>query len=664
MPVVPQITKEDIEYAERILLPFGRHFDAERIDFIKNFYTLDLQAVPGSGKTTALLAKLLIIERHLPFNSEFGVLVVSHTNAAVDEIKDKIERYCPKLFSYPNFVGTIQNFVDEFLAIPYYNHTFRDKPLRIDNDTYLSQFKKQCQAGAWYCLSARYQRLNDLLLKISALESRDYIFDNLSDNEINITRISKTTDTYQNLRDTKLRLLREGYLNFNDAYCLAMQYLKSTPRIQDIIRKRFDFVFVDEMQDMDVHQYDLLERLFAGDDGLAIQCYQRIGDKNQAIYNDNTAHDNIWNDRETVLKLKGSHRLSPLIAKVVQSFALYPIQVRGLRTNIDGSAIAIKPRIIVYDDATKTNVIGAYISIIKGLKEDGSLSSSDSVYYAVAWNTTWSDEESANSTDKIRLIDYYPSYIKRSKKPQKDYQTLEDYIISAKGTFEMKTTHDAILCLILKVLQLEDIKNEKGRSYSKTELFKYLAANSRIDYDVVKGNIYLWCIKISRDEYTDVITQVRAYLPQILSLLNASITTKSSSFVNGKASNRSGMTSDNNPALPINIASIDGIDINLATVHSIKGQTHTATLYLDTYYQADGTGTNAKSYESQRLAGQFKDEEFSRQVGVRVKQSAKMVYVGLSRPTHLVCFAVHKDRFHNSNYSKKWMIKDITEGGY
>lgn len=112
------ITDEDIVYPERVLLFKGQEFDDERKIFIKNLETIDLQAVPGSGKTTALLAKLLILEKHLPFDNGSGILVISHTNAAIDEIKSRIAKYCPKLFSYPNFVGTIQSFVDEFLAIP------------------------------------------------------------------------------------------------------------------------------------------------------------------------------------------------------------------------------------------------------------------------------------------------------------------------------------------------------------------------------------------------------------------------------------------------------------------------------------------------------------------------------------------------------------------
>jgi hypothetical protein len=38
-----------------------------------------------------------------------------------------------------------------------------------------------------------------------------------------------------------------------------------------------------------------------------------------------------------------------------------------------------------------------------------------------------------------------------------------------------------------------------------------------------------------------------------------------------------------------------------------------------------------------------------------------MVYVGFSRPTHLLCFAVHKDRFRENDFKDKWEITDITE---
>ena len=133
------ITNEDIEYAEKILLPANKHFDEERRNFITNLDTIDLQAVPGSGKTTALLAKLIILEKKMPFPDGSGVLILSHTNTAVEEIQSKLQTIAPKLFNYPNFVGTIQSFTDTFLALPYYAHVHKTHPYRIDDDIYFEQ---------------------------------------------------------------------------------------------------------------------------------------------------------------------------------------------------------------------------------------------------------------------------------------------------------------------------------------------------------------------------------------------------------------------------------------------------------------------------------------------------------------------------------------------
>ena len=133
MPVEFKITNNDIKQAERILLPKGKNFGDQGEAFIENLKTTDLQAVPGSGKTTVLLAKLLILENYLPFHDGSGILVISHTNTAVDEIKNKIGSHCPKLLSYPNFIGTIQRFVNQFLAIPSYKQKHKKQPFLRKN---------------------------------------------------------------------------------------------------------------------------------------------------------------------------------------------------------------------------------------------------------------------------------------------------------------------------------------------------------------------------------------------------------------------------------------------------------------------------------------------------------------------------------------------------
>lgn len=117
------ITDVDIEKAEQVLLSDGIHFDSERRLFIKDLESCDLLAVPGSGKTTALQAKLICMARHLPLEENKGILVLSHTNNAVNEVKKKLRTECYSLLDAPHFIGTVQDFVDKFLAIPYYDLT-------------------------------------------------------------------------------------------------------------------------------------------------------------------------------------------------------------------------------------------------------------------------------------------------------------------------------------------------------------------------------------------------------------------------------------------------------------------------------------------------------------------------------------------------------------
>ncbi|MBW4362546.1 UvrD-helicase domain-containing protein [Flavobacterium taihuense] len=86
-----------IEEAAKLLIG-GNVFDPERIEFITNLDTCDLLAVPGSGKTTALMAKLYCLSKQMPFNDGSGILVLAHTNNAVDEIEKKTQETLPASF--------------------------------------------------------------------------------------------------------------------------------------------------------------------------------------------------------------------------------------------------------------------------------------------------------------------------------------------------------------------------------------------------------------------------------------------------------------------------------------------------------------------------------------------------------------------------------------
>lgn len=160
---------DDIHIAESERLLIGdNHFDQERLNFIRSLDSSDLLAVPGSGKTTALQAKLYCLSKVRPYSATGGILVLSHTNAAVDEIKKRLSEVCPSLFEHPNFVGTIQDFVDSYLAIPYYNISFSKPITRIDTAICREEFLKAVESKkiindkvwTWYQHSGIEQAVN------------------------------------------------------------------------------------------------------------------------------------------------------------------------------------------------------------------------------------------------------------------------------------------------------------------------------------------------------------------------------------------------------------------------------------------------------------------------------------------------------------------------
>ncbi|MFD0964230.1 UvrD-helicase domain-containing protein [Pseudofulvibacter geojedonensis] len=640
MPLEINITDADIEYAEKILLPEGKQFDEERRLFIRNLNTLDLQAVPGSGKTTALLAKLLILERYMPLGNGGGVLVISHTNAAVDEIKERIGKHCPKLFAYPNFVGTIQSFVDTFLAIPFYTNQFKQKPYRIDNEIYDEQVEKFYLNTNNVGLKNYLDRQNDGLafLKSIRITTQGKIVSYLNGTPETFKLKNSESRTYKALLNFKLNLLKKGYLHFDDAYTLADFQLAKIKDYPKILQKRFLLVFVDEMQDMDVHQHDLIEKVFHPDVN-TLSVIQRIGDQNQAIYNGGSIHlEHIWSTRENVLFINGSHRLSQRIASLVQNLALTPNPVEGRNQNPDGSIIDIKPTILIYQDANREQVIPTFADKIKDLQTSGAIPNNPSQkFMAVAWRKEHDD------ADKTALSDYWPSFSSSNTGKQIDFKVLEDYVLyfdKEKKTLE--SVRKNILNALLKILRLESVTDEYERVYTKRKLINFLKTLDNDEYETLKLNLYKWSFASIKGASQETIDSIKEYIPSFLSVFQKTIDS-SSTFINGESEINA---SDIEAEQQSSSFESEEINVEIGTVHSAKGQTHTATLYLETFYSR-GYG----NYESERLRNQLKGvnivDTLNSDVGGKdkIRQSCKMAYVGFSRPTHFLCVAIHKVRF-------------------
>ncbi|MGD0573413.1 MAG: UvrD-helicase domain-containing protein [Sedimentisphaerales bacterium] len=647
-----EINDNDIAHAEMILFGKGGAFDDDRNErkaFIKNLETIDLQAVPGSGKTTVLLAKLLILERHLPFEEGSGILVISHTNAAVNEIKKRIGQYCPKLFAYPNFVGTIQTFADIFLAIPHYTQKYGKRPWRIDDESYNENIYIPAKAYAW--LDNHPYQKGDVLYESRLNENDELVIANYR-----FPLKDRNSDTYISLLEMKQALREKGILCYDDAYVLALKAIKLNPILQRLLQQRFRYAFVDEMQDMDYHQYNLLEQIF--NDVNSSSIYQRIGDKNQAIFSGDIKLDDIWISRATVLPITGSRRLSSMIAKIVEPFGMPREPIVGRNAQED----ALPPHVIVFDDNSISNVLPKFCELVRKYIDGGKIPENyEYPIKAIAWRK--------GEDGKFGLKNYWPDFETNAFKSKTDYPNFKSYLLFAKKEGSQKdgieSIYKSILNAFLKVLRLEQVKNPESKTgyFSIGSLQKHLKDEHTGFYEDFRLLLFHWCRDIYSEKINHAFSDIKNIIPQFVNCFGRNLE-KSFEFVNDESSltisEPSDKSSDAKPKNNIYRCQKTDIAVEIGTVHSVKGQTHTATLYLESYYYKDGNGENAKSYESQRLKEQFAGQTIADKVSDRTKQSARMVYVGFSRPTHLLCFAVHKDRFDPKAFSGNgWLILKV-----
>ena len=682
------IRDEHIKEAERLLIN-GNRFDCEeRIPFIKNLNSCDLLAVPGSGKTTALLAKLYCISKNLPFNNGSGILVLSHTNAAVNEIESNLKKCCPNLFTYPNFIGTIQSFVNKFLANPICIERY-DSYINInDNDIYESEAKKFYYSLKWSRKGVEPKNLiNKLFGLVNAGQQVDFsdgcmkIIDFLKWFQFNINERklifnnrtilkydSPNRDYYLMLEDWKIKLYSKGLLNFYDSYNLGNLYIDSHPEILNILRKRFKLIFIDEMQDLEEFQIEIIDKIFY--DKHSTNVMQRIGDINQSIYSSGKGVkvEADWIPRNQ-LYLKGSNRLTQEVASIVNFFTLDRqvdeegnprFIVNGLRQLEN----PIKPHIVLFDNASMTKLEGKFKELIMSFSIQETREAKKYGYKIIGWNAKWDDGE--DHSNKLRLENIFESYKKEAKGNKETYDSLSKYLQlfdHEKKTLE--AARKAVLNALIHVLRIEGktylVKirgNEVSRYYSKDELIKFIKnPENNCDYELFKKLIYICANRlVLKKEYDLVFKLLKKFITsKFKTWFNLTISQETQSFIGNEFEKIliSNITSSTETDSDIEIK------IDIGTVHSSKGQTNCATMYVETAYQRP-------TYESNKViksdSNPFLHQEHKCN-GKFDRQALKMMYVGFSRPTHLLCFACIKENITDidSYRDAGWEVVDLTK---
>ncbi len=649
-----------IEEAERILLPNGCHFDDERIAFIKSLDTLDLMAVPGSGKTTALQAKLYCLAKQMPLEKGKGVLVLSHTNAAVDEIKSKLKDVVPQLLDYPNAVCTIQEFVDRFLAIPFYKSCFLRSIDSISVERYNLKAYAYCQDhfsrdNALLYFKNKYpDKYKEIRFSIDK-QGKVYLANSIKGDpfSFDVPKKWNNNNTAQTAKETitnyyfsmKKSLLKDGILHYDDCYFLANKYITSCPSIIELLQLRFPFVFVDETQDLKKYQLDLLDAIFNSEE----VCLQRIGDPNQSIYSKVSA-ECIWKPRRPI-SINKSLRLSKEIAEVVDYFTLERNNEKGepVFNVISERETKIKPHLILYNELSVQQLKSVFVNLIVKYDLHNVVEGNKFGFHILGWNA----EAKAEGYLKYHLEDIFSDY-KKTNNETPNGLVLNDYLKLAQRTNDAKKAKRCLEDSICSFLRAAKIKQDFGdyqRDFTPHSLVSYLETiDTKHKYLLALYNTTI-CIK--KTQISKAHGVLKSYIVNVLvPLFDIDLNEAIENYLDSPSTI---------PDAILQVESDNQIPLKIGTVHSAKGQTHCATMYVETWYEGHYETDHLKS--KRKLPNPLYKQRHN-YTGVYVREAIKMMYVGFSRPTHLLCLASQKEQWNDEAIQKMkdcgWEIVDST----
>lgn len=311
----------------------------EQQDFLDANGKIVLCACPGSGKTTIVARKFLKYQEEWD-KAHSGIAVLSFTNVACDEIKNKIseEEGNACLDDYPHFIGTVDSFIDNFVFLRFgylfsCNH-IRPKILIKASATSTYQFwRNDCyQKG---CISRIEQ--------FKVLENRETYY-----KEEKVACEEKRGVIP--CRSYIERMHRKNCYFQSEVPYQSSQLLKKHPDVAKAIVERFPVIIIDEAQDTSKEQMEIFELLVTA----GLQKIILVGDPDQSIYEWRTAKrecfvDKINDPNWHTLYLTSNFRSSQLICNATKAFSETYHNRPANKSEAEHKDFPIKPILLLYD---------------------------------------------------------------------------------------------------------------------------------------------------------------------------------------------------------------------------------------------------------------------------------------------------------------------------
>ncbi|WP_271852608.1 UvrD-helicase domain-containing protein [Planococcus maritimus] len=578
--------EEQLEVITPKILPQGFSFLEQQKAAILADGSLNIVAGPGSGKTTVLIAKCAILLNQLK-SSNKGICLITHTNVAVDEIKNGLKKIGIKNIEYPNFIGTIQEFFNVFFAKKGFAKVNSNSRFRVlDDDEYSLKFAE---------LFDQYKPHFYTFNPPNPHKSKPRL---LISNDADCTVSSDAKSSYKVSFEKCLHILfKRGFLTNQQCLEISDWYItKYQEPIKKALSHRFKYVLLDETQDTNILQYELLNRIFSNKN----VCFQKFGDPYQALYNIFDDNIDAWmpKNENNYEEISETTRFGSSIANVVRNVCIE----RYDTFKSHGTINSFPPHYFFYDD--EDDLIFSYQKLISTYEKE-------SLEFRLSLK-----KDSIVSSLHDDLINLFSTYQKPTSKPK---------------------LHESKTIQIYRYL-LKLISKESGVPIQDV----LLLIEENLEYKVKLAN----CIKKMLGNSNELENVIET-LEKILTIITEG---EKESFVILNLKNALTNFQQEISTLNLAEIQKTSDEFKIGTVHSVKGETHRSTLLVlnttfKNYSQRPPLEFPIFDLVKEYFAGNYIELDSITNIVLKneTKKALKLAYVALSRPTHLAAIAIPKE---------------------
>lgn len=244
----------------------------EAID--KNGPTL-ICAGPGSGKTATIVGKIKrLIDDGV---SPSFILCLSFTNEAVKEMKERVEKFCS--WDVPT-ISTINALAYSILNEQCAKRKEPRFPILTDNElkslikTMLSYTYSLDKVNIYSPLEGKYGLLNTL-----STYYKEYKKEGVEDFFAPNKHTKCGAEVLEFLRTLDEIINERHFITYDEQITLCLELLKNNPDVLNEYRETYQYILVDEFQDINGEQAELIYLLAEPHNNLTV-----VGDDDQAIY--------------------------------------------------------------------------------------------------------------------------------------------------------------------------------------------------------------------------------------------------------------------------------------------------------------------------------------------------------------------------------------------